>query len=54
MTSLHRVLVVEDHAPFRGLICKLLRQQADLEIVGEAASFWGEAYELAVRELPVR
>ena len=25
-----------------------------LEIVGEAASFWGEAYELAVRELPVR
>ena len=40
MTSPHRVLVVEDHAPFRGLICRLLRQRADLEIVGEAADGW--------------
>jgi CheY-like chemotaxis protein len=35
--SLHRVLVVEDHAPFRRVICELLRQRADVQIVGEAA-----------------
>ena len=40
MTSLHRVLVVEDHAPFRRVICKLLRQRADLQIVGEAVDGW--------------
>ena len=37
MTSLHRVLVVEDHAPFRRMICELLQQRGDLLIVGEAA-----------------
>jgi DNA-binding NarL/FixJ family response regulator len=31
------VLVVEDHAPFRRVICELLQQRADLLIVGEAA-----------------
>jgi DNA-binding NarL/FixJ family response regulator len=31
------VLVVEDHAPFRRVICELLRQRADVQIVGEAA-----------------
>jgi DNA-binding NarL/FixJ family response regulator len=36
MTTL-RVLVVEDHEPFRRVICALLRQRADLLIVGEAA-----------------
>jgi DNA-binding NarL/FixJ family response regulator len=32
------VLVVEDHAPFRRVICELLRERADLQIVGEAAN----------------
>ena len=36
MTSPQRVLVVEDHAPFRSIICKLLQQRLDLRIVGEA------------------
>jgi DNA-binding NarL/FixJ family response regulator len=31
------VLVVEDHAPFRRVICELLRQRTDVQIVGEAA-----------------
>ena len=35
--SLHRVLLVEDHEPFRRVICELLQQRADLLIVGEAA-----------------
>ena len=37
MTSLLRVLVVEDHEPFRRVICELLQQRRDLLIVGEAA-----------------
>jgi len=37
MTCPLRVLVVEDHAPFRGIICKLLQQRMDVRIVGEAA-----------------
>lgn len=37
MTSGLRVLVVEDHARFRRVICDLLQQRADLLIVGEAA-----------------
>jgi DNA-binding NarL/FixJ family response regulator len=37
MTSLHRVLVVEDHEPFRRVICEMLRQRSDVLIVGEAA-----------------
>jgi DNA-binding NarL/FixJ family response regulator len=36
MMSRHRVLVVEDHGPFRRLLCELLQQQADVQIVGEA------------------
>ena len=40
MTFPHRVLVVEDHAPFRRFICKLLQQRADLQIVGEAEDGW--------------
>ena len=36
-TSRLRVLVVEDHEPFRRVICELLQQRADLLIVGEAA-----------------
>jgi DNA-binding NarL/FixJ family response regulator len=34
------VLVVEDHAPFRRFICKLLQQRPDLQIVGEATDGW--------------
>ena len=37
LTSRLRVLVVEDHEPFRRVICELLQQRADLLIVGEAA-----------------
>ena len=37
LTALHRVLVVEDHEPFRRVICELLEQREDLLIVGEAA-----------------
>ena len=36
-TSLQRVLVVEDHVPFRRVICELLQERADVRIVGEAA-----------------
>ena len=36
MTALHRVLVVEDHEPFRRALCGLLRQRPDVQIVGEA------------------
>ena len=32
----HRVLVVEDNAPFRRILCELLRQHGDVRIVGEA------------------
>ena len=32
----HRVLVVEDNAPFRRILCGLLRQRGDVQIVGEA------------------
>ena len=34
--SRHRVLVVEDHEPFRQVLCELLQQRADVLIVGEA------------------
>ena len=37
LTSLQRVLIVEDHVPFRRVICDLLQQRGDLLIVGEAA-----------------
>jgi len=37
LTSVHRVLVVEDHEPFRRLVCELLQDRADVLIVGEAA-----------------
>ena len=40
MTRVHRVLVVEDHAPFRRVICGLLQQREDLRIVGEAVDGW--------------
>ena len=32
-----RVLVVEDHEPFRRVLCELLRERADVLIVGEAS-----------------
>jgi len=35
--SLLRLLVVEDHKPFRRLLCELLQQRPDVLIVGEAA-----------------
>ena len=34
--SVHRILVVEDHEPFRRIICALLAHRADVSIVGEA------------------
>jgi DNA-binding NarL/FixJ family response regulator len=37
LTARLRVLVVEDHAPFRRVLCELLQQRPDLLIVGEAA-----------------
>lgn len=40
MTPVHRVLVVEDHAPFRRVICALLQQREDLRVVGEAVDGW--------------
>jgi DNA-binding NarL/FixJ family response regulator len=36
LTSIHRVLVVEDHQPFRRAICELLQERPDVRIVGEA------------------
>jgi DNA-binding NarL/FixJ family response regulator len=36
LTSRHRVLVVDDHEPFRRRLCELLQQRADVLIVGEA------------------
>lgn len=37
MTGFHRVLVVEDHAAFRGIVCELLQESPSVRIVGEAA-----------------
>ena len=37
LTPLHRVLVVEDHEPFRRVICEVLQRRGDVLIVGEAA-----------------
>ena len=37
MTGLHRVLVVEDHTAFRGIVCELLQESPAVRIVGEAA-----------------
>jgi DNA-binding NarL/FixJ family response regulator len=37
VTTVHRVLVVEDHEPFRRIICRLLQERPDVLIVGEAA-----------------
>jgi len=37
VTRLHRVLVVEDHAAFRRVVCELLQESAAVQIVGEAA-----------------
>ena len=36
-TPSHRVLVVEDFAPFRRLICSMLATRAGLEVIGQAA-----------------
>jgi len=35
-TPLHRVLVVEDFAPFRRLICAMLATRAGLKVIGQA------------------
>jgi DNA-binding NarL/FixJ family response regulator len=32
-----RVLVVEDFAPFRRFICKMLRKRPDLQVIGEVS-----------------
>lgn len=32
-----RVLVVDDHGPFRELICSILRKSPELEIIGDAS-----------------
>lgn len=37
LTRLHRVLVVEDHAAFRRIVCELLQESEAVRIVGEAA-----------------
>jgi chemotaxis response regulator CheB len=37
VTALHRVLGIEDHEPFRRVLCDLQRERADVLIVGEAA-----------------
>jgi len=36
-SSLVRVLVVEDFAPYRKLICSILTQERDLQVVGEVS-----------------
>jgi CheY-like chemotaxis protein len=36
LTTVHRVLLVEDYEPFRRVIRELLHQRADVIIVGEA------------------
>jgi DNA-binding NarL/FixJ family response regulator len=37
LRRLHRALVVEDHAPFRRILCELLKESAGMQVVGEAA-----------------
>ena len=34
---IHRVLVVDDHEPFRQVLCDLLRRRTEVQVVGEAA-----------------
>ena len=41
-----RVLVVEDFEPFRRLICSMLSQRPDLQIIGDLADGW-EAVRIA-------
>ena len=50
----HRVLVVEDNAPFRRILCELLRKRDDLQIVGEAGDgmdVQGRPQQLASRSI---
>jgi DNA-binding NarL/FixJ family response regulator len=42
MITRSRILIVDDHAPFRSVLRELLSEEADFEIVGEAGSL-GEA-----------
>ena len=42
MTATNRILIVDDHAPFRSAVREFLSQEPDLEVVGEAGSL-GEA-----------
>ena len=43
----HRVLVVEDHAAFRRLVCELLQESPSVRIVGEAADGWDAVHQAA-------
>ena len=36
-TASHRVLVVEDFAPFRRLLCTMLETRAGFKVIGQAA-----------------
>jgi len=38
MITMNRILVVDDHAPFRGALRELLSQKLDFQIVGEAGN----------------
>lgn len=38
MITLNRILIVDDHAPFRGAVRDFLSQEPDFQIVGEAGN----------------
>lgn len=51
LTSLVRVLVVDDFEPFRRIVSSMVRERADLQLVGEAADGL-EAVEQTQKLLP--
>jgi len=40
MTTMNRILIVDDHVPFRGAVRDLLSQEPDFQIVGEAGNLY--------------
>lgn len=38
MSAMNRILIVDDHAQFRGALRELLSQEPDFQVVGEAAN----------------
>ena len=51
--QMRRVLLVEDHAAFRGALITMLNMQPDLEVVGQAGSLAEGRAAAALKEIDV-